>query len=298
MTALEKWSVPQEDGGGRGEPCPKPRRRHHVPAADLSLPHRLVQRQRNAPGARVPELGDIDDDPLLRNPQPRRRRVQDPRVGLVKHQPVDLVHGLQSGLLHRLLHNGRDGPDRPLEDVLPRHSEVRVAPVPPPSVRSQAGAGLVPSAGERSVQVLPPLPVALHVKAQQAATPLARALRPQHARPTPVAEEHARVPVRPVHEPGEGVPADDQDLLVRPGPDVLGARDEADDKSGAGAGEVEARRLRGANRGLDRARGPEEVVRGGGRQDDQVQLRGVHPAGREGPRRGRGGDVREFLAVG
>ena len=192
-------------------------------------------------------------------------RVDDPLIGLVRHEPVDVVGG-GAGRLEGGVDDVGDHADRVLEDLAPLHAHMA------------DGAGRRRPAVD--VELFLVLAVGAEMRGEHAAVgDRARALlRFQHDRAGAVAEEHAGRAVAPVEDAREGLRADDQRALPLPGLQHRVGRGERIDEAGADRLQVERRARMDAEIVLDgHGARRKSVVRRRGGEHDQVDVRRLQP---------------------
>src|SRR3546814_823792 len=109
---------------------------------------------------------------------------------------------------------------------------------------------------------------------QYAAPVLCRA---QHCGACAIAEENAGRAILPIQNATEGFCSDDQCVLRRSCPDHACRHRKGIEEAGANGGDVKGDTIRDAKRGLNLGRaGWKGLVRCGGRQNDQVDVAGLH----------------------
>ena len=92
-----------------------------------------------------------------------------------------------------------------------------------------------------------------------------------------VSEENG-VPSGPIDDVGERVRPDDQNVLVHARPDELGSRCNGEESAGTHSGDIKRGRVEGTQLLLDNARtGGDGPVRGGGGEDDEIDVRRGQP---------------------
>ena len=187
----------------------------------------------------------------------------DPAVGLMRHQPVDVRRGQPVGG-ERLVHH--------LAQMLHRLAE-HLAPFHP----QKAG-----MAGRRRAAIDIEDVVLASVRMQMGREDMAAARprlghRLQHQCPGAVAEQDAGAAIVPVENAREGLGADHQSGARLPEPQRIVGGGERKDKPGAHRLDVEGRAPVHPQPRLHLGRGRREgVVRGGGRQNDQIEIAAVH----------------------
>src|SRR5712691_5604499 len=83
-------SLPPDDAGAPGETAAQCLQQHEMAGPDAAVGNRLVKRQRDRGCRRVGMALDRDDGPVRRQPEPAPDRLDDARVRLMRHQPVDI----------------------------------------------------------------------------------------------------------------------------------------------------------------------------------------------------------------
>jgi hypothetical protein len=121
----------------------------------------------------------------------------------------------------------------------------------------------------------------------------------QHDRAGAVAEQHARVAVRPVDDAGEDLAADDEHVVGLGGLDEAVCQVERVEEADAGGADVGRGRPGRPDVALDQARGRRERHVARDRADeDHVQVLGLHVRSLQRPLGGARAEVREVLALG
>ena len=258
-------------------PAPKATMTMWSPTLTRPLVDRLGQGDRHGRRGRVAVLVEVDEHAVHRQVQALGDGLDDPDVGLVRDEQVD-VGRLEAGALDGRQRGRRQRPGREPVGLLALHPDEVLA----------AGDGLgrrraLGPAGRQPDHVRA-LRLGRHLDAEAAAG-LVRG--GQHDRAGPVAEQDAGVPVGVVEEPGQQLGADDQDVPGHAAGDVRLRGGIGVDEAGAGRGHVHRRRARVADGLLDqrRRRGHPVVGRQGG-EEDEVDLVGVDAGRPDRPQRG------------
>ena len=241
---------------------------------------RLGQGDRDRGGRRVAVLVQVHEHLVHRQAETVGHRLDDPDVGLVRDEQVD-VRGLETGLGHRRERGRGEGPGGEAIGLAPLHPDEMLAA--PDGLRRRRAL----CATGRQPDHVGTLRLGGELDAEPAAG-LGR--RRQDDRAGPVAEQDAGVPVGVVEEPGEQLGADHEDVAGHPAGDVGLGHGVGVDEAGAGRRDVHREGLGVADRLLDQRRGRRHpVVRGERRQQDDVDVVGLQPGHCDGllPRHGR-----------
>ena len=209
---------------------------------------------------------DRDDDLVFGNAELLRRCFDDPAIGLVRHEPVDLV-ARNAGCGEGLFDHVGDHADRVLEHFAAFHAQmaggarrrrpaIDIELVLVPAVRTQMG----------------------RQNARVRCQPDAGGLLDDNGAGA-IAEEHGGTPVGPVENARERLRADHQDTPRQSGPDVGVGGGQRVDEAGAYGLDVERGAMVHAKPVLDvDGRGRKRVVGRRSGDDDQVDIVGG-PAG-------------------
>ncbi len=216
--------------------------------------------------------------------QPLGGGLDDPDVGLVRHQPVngapvELVRG------QRLVDDALECPDRDLEDLVALHLDVRPLQVARPL-------GL-----RRAVRVIKEIAMTA-ICAEVAGQDAGRFGRLQHHCSGTVAEQDAGRSILPVDDARQGLGADHQRTLRGAAGNEAVGHAQRIDETAAGRLDAERRASRDAEAPLDQAAHVgEDEVRGGRADHDKIDLVGRHAGRFHGLARGLLGKITGGLAI-
>src|SRR5215213_2831899 len=250
---------------GEGQPGAVAEDEREVAGPGLTGLHERGERQRDRGGGRVARLDDVaGDDGVLREAEPLGHRLDDPQVGLVGGEDVDVLRA-DAGLLHRLLEGLGELGSLPTVDRLSGTGHGRAA-----------GGDLD---GVELVAVAAP-----HHRADARLVGGA-----DHGRTGAVGEDDRRRPVLEVGDVSEPLHADDQGVARGAGPDAVVRDAEGVAEPGAPGVEVEGARSRDAQPvSYLRADARDGGAEAGAGHDDEIELVGRQAAG--GDRLATGGD--------
>ena len=213
-----------------------------------------------------------DHHALHRHPQTAGGRLDDPVVGLMRNEPVD-VPARESVRLQGLVHDPPQRPHRPLEHLVALH---------PGSGRALGG--VVVAVLDAPLHVEEPLTRPVRVEMGRHHPRLRRAL--EHDRSRAVPEQDAGAAVAPVEEARMHVRADHESAGRAPGANELLRDPERVDEAGAHRLHVERGASLGSEASLQPARGGRvDPVRGGGPDHDEVEIGPFEARRLEGPPR-------------
>ena len=213
--------TPAIDTGSPGEPSTERRKQKRRTGFDPALFERLDHRDWNRCSRGVAVRGDVHVDLLRGETQSARRGIDDPNVGLVRYEQIDIVDaktGCFENPCRRVAHRG----NRPAEHVFALHDELCY----PGITRAPLGAG-----GGGAQQVAGS-PVGTHLERQQAGIGLVVAGLNDHSTGT-ISEQHAGRAIREIEVVGQLLGADHEDRIHRACLDHLIGSAESKDKSGA-----------------------------------------------------------------
>ena len=225
-------------------------------------------------------MGEVAEHPIVGDGEAIGHRIEDPLVGLVQQQPVE-IGGAQPPAGEQLGQDRRHLAHGELVDLLAVHANwLEAAHLGREPI--EQGAVLVHlGQGEAAIAAA----IGAHAEGEQAILRCRAALQGHGA--GAVAEEHAGAAVLPVHPAAQLVGADHQGAAHRTTAQVVGGGDQGEEEAAAGGREIEGHGVHGAEGGLHPWGGAEEVVGAGGGQQDEIKILGP-PAGM-GESRGRGG---------
>ncbi len=210
---------------------------------------------------------DRDHHLVHRHVQPLGGGFDDAQVGLVRHQPIQVVLVQLVGV-EGFLHDRIQGLDRVLEDLAALHQDPR------------AVVGLVRFEAGRDADRIPEQLLLAAIGMQMGAEDAGLAVGLEHHRAGAIAEQHAGGAIGPVGHAAHGFGADHQRRPGIAGADELVGHRQAIDEARTGRVDVHRHAAFGAQPGLDQAgRGRENEVRRGGAHHDHVQV-GRSDAGR------------------
>src|SRR5579862_2077047 len=90
FTPMSCSLCPLHEGGSPRQAGTEPGQQHVVPGLDPAFANRLLKRERDGSARGVAVLVDVDRDPVERQPDAARGRVDDPEVRLVRNPEVDV----------------------------------------------------------------------------------------------------------------------------------------------------------------------------------------------------------------
>src|SRR5215210_249806 len=260
--------APHEAGAERGQ-------RHDRTRLEAALALGLLEGERDRGRRRVGDTVDVDHDLLGRQAHLGRRGLDDPHVGLVGDEQVDVLDR-QPGALDRLVRRGDHAPDRVAVDLAALHAEHRLDALGVEHVRL-GGVGAEDEAAAAELEL-----AAGHHDG-------AGAVAEQRRGAAVVVVGDARQRLGAAHERDAGTAA----------LDLRGGLVERVDEAGARGVDVDRAGALGAE-GLGHVRrhaGRQAVGRDGG-DDDQVDLGGGAAGVLEGACARAGGEVGQQLALG
>jgi len=204
-----------------------------------------------------------------------RNRLDDPQVGLVRHDEVDVFRGEMSRLQHVRAGSGHSKHGA-LEDFLPLENPVRVA--------VHAGVIRVARAHAFHDQRLPGVAVTAQPLGKQAFLAIGRL---EHDGGAAIAEQHGHAAVVPVHEGADQLAAEHQRVAHYARTDHGGRRAQAIEKTGAGRVDIHGRRLLRTQAHLDAGRLVGHLVVETARAEyDQLEVGRIHAGSSERTLRG------------
>src|SRR6056297_508882 len=255
------WSVFYQ-GRAPCEPAAESFEQHGVAALDSTRADGHVQRHGHRGRRGVAVNVDGHDDAIHRHIQLARGRLDDPEIGLVRNQPVEVVF-FHVVVRQRLVDDPAQRVDRNLEHLVALHAY------------GQPAARLGPEApgyADIDAEQVGMVAIGMNVSGQN--TRLGIGL--QYRRARAVAEQHAGRAVVPVDHPREGFGTHHENTPGIAGLDVLGGDRKCVDEAGTGGIDIEGAAFTQAETLLYQAcSGRKDDIRGGGADDQEVDIRGL-----------------------
>src|SRR5262245_57714268 len=115
--------LPPDQRRAPGEAAAHRLEHHQIAALDAAIGDRVGERQRNRCGRGVAVAVERKHDLFGRKAELASDAVDDPLVGLMRHEPVDVVR-LEAGLLEGSLNRFRYRADRKTEDLAAVHAQM------------------------------------------------------------------------------------------------------------------------------------------------------------------------------
>ncbi|ENN85877.1 hypothetical protein RHSP_17726 [Rhizobium freirei PRF 81] len=281
-SAFRDTALPAQQHGTPGKAAAHGLKHHHIALLDSPVTGSSRDRQRDRSGRGVAMKVDGDHNFFGSNPELLGGAVDDAPVGLMRHQPVQIVHG-RAGRIEGSLDDIRDHADGVLEHFAPRHVQN--------ADRARRGRPAV-DVELFLVRAIGAQACGQHAAIRVGAAPLARF---ENQRTGAVTEENAGRAIRPIEDAGKRLGADDQHTLGKAAANIgVGSRHRIDETAADGLN-IEGKAVMHAEPVLNIDRGCRKgVVRRRRRDDDQIEIVGRHPGiGKSSPcrlfaQRGRG----------
>ena len=258
-----------QEGGSPGQAGTEAAQECQLALLQFALKVRLMKRQRDACCRGISVSVEVDDDLVWRNLEIFNRRIDDPRVGLMHDQKIDILEGVSGGR-NDIFATVDDAADGPLEYGFAIH--LHVLSTLGQAFGCQRFSGSTPWGAERFRRAF-----GSESKGENSGHGFriargGRLDRLEQGRASTIAEEGIGFDIRGINRPAHDFGTDDQGISGQSVGDKLRADDQSVHESRAGCIDVEGRRdasefaLQNAS-----CRWGHEVLRDGG-HEDQIDL--------------------------
>ncbi|CEE61807.1 hypothetical protein XAC2852_230020 [Xanthomonas citri pv. citri] len=268
-----------------GKPATEGFQQQQLAALHATGAHRFVQRQRHRGRRRVAMAIYGDDHLLHRQLHPLGSGFDDAQVGLMRNQPIQVVLVIATGR-QGLIDHRVQRLDRILEDVVALHQQCTAAI-------------LAFAESHRDPHRVPQQLFLAAIGVQMGAEDAGLFVGLEDHRAGAIAEQHAGGAIGPVDDAGQGFCANHQHGLGVATAHELVGHAERVDKTRACSVDVHRTATDVTQSGLQQTGGRrKDQVRGGGADDDQIDLIGGHTGRFHRPQRGEIRQIAGGLVVG